>query len=281
MKPKLNQAFACLTVLTLAVACTKNPNPDPPIHDTVYTPKPDTTVNLKKGLLVYLPFSGNIADSSGNNNPTTAVGSVLTYDAHGYANNAFGASTGQRVYVVNNGSIKFDTAYSLSFGFTVNDTTKQATFVSLVDPTTGAGVTFNIGFTTTAHGRFSWGTEDASLGCSQIGKNDPYNIIDTTNFIPVPGAWYNAIATYNKGVTKIYINGVMIYTKTSLGHTANLCPTGRLIVGAWWDNDPLAFNGKVDNVRLYGRLLTPNEIIELSKSYQVTSNSVRPGLQTN
>src|SRR5579872_3504588 len=79
-------------------SCAKNSNLQPP----------DTTVNLTKGLLLYLPFSGSIADSSGNNNPTQAVGSVLTYDTHGYANNAFGGTgNGERIYVTNNGSISF------------------------------------------------------------------------------------------------------------------------------------------------------------------------------
>src|ERR1700753_4486027 len=104
--------------LIFAIGCTKGTTPiPPPIHDTIYAPKPDTAVNLTKGLLLYLPFSGNIADSSGNGNPTTAVGNVLGYDAHGYANSAFNATgAGERIYVTNNGSIKFDTAWTLSTG---------------------------------------------------------------------------------------------------------------------------------------------------------------------
>ncbi|HVV05477.1 MAG TPA: hypothetical protein VHC96_14700, partial [Puia sp.] len=33
-------------------------------------PPPTDSVNLKSGLLLYLPFNGDFADSSGNNNPT-------------------------------------------------------------------------------------------------------------------------------------------------------------------------------------------------------------------
>jgi len=286
--------FCSFIALALFFSCAKNSNPKPPIHDTVtviqkdtltdtlYATKPDPTVNLTKGLLVYLPFSGNIADSSGNNNPTQAVGSVLTYDAHGFANSAFGATgNGERIYVTNNGSIKFDTAYSLSFGFENNDTTQQGSFISMINPATGTGVTFNMGLTTTTVSHFAWGTEDISLGCSAYGKGDNYNLIDTTNFTPIPGSWYNAIAIYHKGATQIYINGKLIYTKVGLGTLANLCPDAKIIIGAWWDSDPLHFNGKLDNVRLYNRVLTPNEIVKLSSSYQVTSNSVKPALRTN
>src|ERR1700722_3056912 len=93
---KLPLAVAFLAVLTfvLPTACTKGPTTivtdtvtgiknDTTIKtqtDTLYATKPDSTVNLTQGLLVYLNFSGNIMDSSGNNNLTTAVGNVLTYD---------------------------------------------------------------------------------------------------------------------------------------------------------------------------------------------------------
>ena len=80
---------------------------------------------------------------------------------------------------------------------------------------------------------------------------------------------------YHRGATQIYINGQLIYSKVGLGTLANLCPSAKIMIGAWWDSDPLRFNGKLDNIRLYNRVLTPHEITALSSSYQVTSNSVK------
>jgi hypothetical protein len=252
-----------------SIGCTKTP---PPVHDTVtvikkdtltdtiYATKPDPTVNLKNGLLVYLPFSGNIADSSGNNNPTRAVGSVLAYDAHGYANSAFGATgNGEKIYVTNNGSIKFDTAFSVSFGFMVNDG-RKSTFACFVNPANAYAPSFNIGVTIPNLPYFGFGTGD---------------IADTTSLIPVTGAWYNAVCIYHKGGAKIYINGKLAAFQQGIGTQANLCPASQLIIGAWWDGDPQGMNGKIDNFRLYNRVLTTNEIAILSSSYQVTSNSVK------
>ncbi|HTI90600.1 MAG TPA: LamG domain-containing protein, partial [Puia sp.] len=252
------------------------------LTDTLYATKPDPTVNLNKGLLLYLPFSGNIADSSGNNNPTQAVGSVLTYDAHGYANSAFGGTGhGEKIYVTNNGSIQFDTAYTLSFGFMVSDTVANQTFFSMIEPTTGVGPSFFYGNSRPSVATDIFGTEDITLGCDSYGKNDNYNLADTTTFSPLPNAWYNAICVYHKGTNQVYINGKLISTKTGIGTSANLCPASKIIIGAWWDGDPQSFTGKLDNFRLYNRVLTPNEIVKLSSSYQVTSNSVRPVLHTN
>jgi hypothetical protein len=290
---------ACTTiffvVLIFSISCTKNANPNPPVHDTVtvtkhdttrltdtlYATKPDSTVNLKKGLLLYLPFSGNIADSSGNGNQTTAVGSVLTYDAHGYANNAFGATgNGERIYVTNNGSIQFDTAWSLSFGFMTNSVNAHQYYISMVDPVTGKAPSFVAGVVLGAIGNFAIGTEDVTLGCNNFGTNDNINITDTSSLVPVPGSWYNAVAIYHKGSVQVYINGKLNSTKTGLGTMAELCPASQIVIGGWWDGQLLGMNGKLDNIRLYNRVLTAHEIAILSSSYQVTSNGSKAGIIT-
>lgn len=291
MKSKiLTAAILCSAVLmAFVLSCTKNTNPTPPVHDTVtvtvtdtlYGTKPDPTVNLTKGLLLYLNFSGNIADSSGNNNPTYATGNVLTYDAHGYANNAFGATgNGERIYVTNNGSIQFDTSYSISLAFMVNDG-RTAAYISMVNPTNGYGPSFILGTDLPGSPYLSMGAEDISTGCNQAGVTNSQSIGDTTNFTPVPGSWYNLVAIYHTGTIKIYINGTLISTKVGQGTQADLCPNSQILIGAWWNGQPLSMNGKLDNIRLYNRQLTPHEIIALSSNYQVTSNRQTPGVQTH
>lgn len=272
------------TAFVLSFGCTKKATPPPPIHDTtviikkdtvkqtdtLYATKPDPTVNLTKGLLLYLPFSGNIADSSGNNNPTSAVGSVLTTDTHGYANNAFGATGvggNQKIYVTNNGSIQFDTAYTVSLDFMARTVVRQS-FISMVNPTNGMGPTFNIGWTVATSNYLAMGAQDTTQVCGTYG--DPHQT-DTTTFTPDTESWYNLIGVFYKGTIKMYINGQLISTKTGLASKALLCPNSKIVIGAWWDGDPQNINGKLDNVRLYNRVLTPHEIVELSKNYQVTS----------
>jgi hypothetical protein len=281
--------MAAFAALIFSVGCTKGTTPiPPPVHDTVvvYGSRPDTTVNLTKGLLLYLPFSGDIADSSGNNNPTQAVGTVLGYDAHGYANNAFNATgAGERIYVTNNGSIKFDTAWAISLGFMVN-VNKSQTYISMVDPVTGTGPSFNFGNTLAAYPQYlASGSGDITTDCGTFGIVNNYNITDSTTFSPVPGSWYNAVVQYHRGTIKTYINGTLISTKVGQGTLALNCPNSKVVIGEWWNGNPpdnsMSMNGKLDNIRLYNRVLTPGEISYLSQHYQVTSNSVKPGVETN
>jgi hypothetical protein len=296
MRPSiiLSAAATFAGSIFLFFACTKNSNPTPPVHDTVSVvkhdttikndtlsgAKPDPTVNLARGLLLYLPFSGNIADSSGNGNPTTAVGNVLTYDAHGYANNAFGSDGSEKIYVTNNGSIQFDTAWALSTGFMVNDFRPES-YISMEDPATGRNPSFNFGNTLATLPYLACGTGDVTTGCGSYASVNSYNITDSTNFIPQPGNWYNAIVIYHKGTVQTYINGTLISTKSGSGTQALLCTTSKVVIGAGWDGGPQGLNGKLDNIRLYNRVLTPHEIVALSSNYQITSNSVKPGLRTH
>ena len=278
-------------IMVIVFSCTKNTNPQPPVHDTVtvkttdtlYAAKPDTTVNLTRGLLLYLPFSGSIADSSGNGNPTTAMnGAGLTYDTHGYANNAFGSDgTDQVILVTNNGSIKFDTAYSLSVDFMTNDLSNRQVFVSMVDYDNGNGPSFLLGTSVPYMTNvLSFGANDITEGCGNDGGLNPNKVSDTTSFVPQIGAWYNLILIYHRGATQLYINGSLNSAKTGTGTLASLCSASQIVIGGWWSGDPIAINGKLDNVRLYNRVLTPHEIAALASNYQVTSTSVRPGART-
>ncbi len=269
-------------IVTDTVTVIKNDTTIKTQTDTIYGTKPDSTVNLAKGLLLYLPFSGSIADSSGNANPTAALnGASLTFDAHGYANNAFGGNgSNQVIQVTNNGSIQFDTALSVSVDFMTTDLTNRHAFLSMIDYTTGFGASFI--FSTSVPGNtnlFDVGMLDSSNGCSSYGAS-VNALTDTTAFVPVPGAWYNAIATYENGTMKVYVNGSLIGTKVTSSSRLNLCPDASVIVGGWWSGDPIGVAGEVDNVRLYNRVLTPHEIAALASSYQVTSNSQRPAVRT-
>jgi hypothetical protein len=281
----------CASVATAVffVRCTKNTNPQPSKTDTItiigkdttidtlYATKPDTTVNLTKGLLLYLPFSGNIADSSGNGNTTTALnGATLTYDAHGYANNAFGGNGyNQMIQVTNNGSIRFDTALSVSVDFMTTDLSIRHTFLSMVDYNNGYGPSFILSTSTPGETNlFDVGMVDSSSGCDQYAPGvNP--LTDTTAFVPAIGAWYNAIATYQRGTLKVYINGTLIGMKVTSSKQLNICPNASVMVGGWWSGDPVGLAGKLDNVRMYNRVLTSHEIATLASNYQVTSNSVK------
>lgn len=246
--------------LSLILSCKKDSNP---------VPSTPINVNLKTGLLLYLPFQGNFADSSGNGNQTTAINSAtLTYDEHGFANNAFGATgNGAAILVTNNGSIKFDTAYSVSIEFMLRSTGGLQCLLSMTNYNSGYGPCFSLGTTAPGIPGFVFGANDSTSGCNFFGSAASV-VTDTTSFIPQPESWYNAICIYHKGTVQVYINGQLVSTKTGTGTSANLCPNAQIVVGGWWSGGTESINGKIDEVRLYNRVLNGDEIAALAKDFQ-------------
>jgi hypothetical protein len=234
---------------------------------------PTSGTDLRRGLLVYLPFNGSIADSSGNNNPTQIVGSGagLTYDIHGYANSAYGCDgTSGRLEVTNNGSIAFDTAFSVSLSFMERATGGNQVLASLVRTDDAKGPSFLIGNSMVASSNVWFGVP-RGITCDQYGISD---VTDTTNFTPQVESWYNLICTFRKGTLRTYINGKLVKEKTAPAYNSQVCPTAKFVVGGWWQNDPESVNGKIDNVRLYNRELNSEEIALLAQYYQPTTNRV-------
>jgi hypothetical protein len=275
--------LTCGFVITaIVLACSKNSKPSPPIYDTVVVtrtdtlvvpPPPDPTINLTKGLLLYLNFNGSIADSSGNNNPTEAVGgNVLGYDARGYANSAFSGSGGQEILVTNNGSIQFDTAFSLSYDFMLPTYSDQA-MITMVNTSNGDGASFVASTSIPGMDNLDFSVHDVTEGCNGGAEI----AIGDTSFLPQLGSWYNVVDIYRKGAIWTYVNGQLTNYSQGAGTAAQLCPEAQIVIGGWWNGDPIYLNGKLDEVRLYNRVLTPHEIATLAQNFQVTSEKMTTG----
>jgi hypothetical protein len=225
-------------------------------------------VHLTSGLLVYLPFNGSMSDSSGNGNTVTAVGgAALTFDEHGKANSAFGGTgNGERVLVTNNGSIKFDRAFSISFDVMSRFPGRYG-LVNMVDNTTAAGFSFGVGTNSVNPNNLVFDVSDSSVECGNVAETGNLRG-DTVDLVLAPESWYNVIATFNKGVLQTYINGKLISTKTGADPIVPICSSAKMTIGGWWDGDPASINGKLDEVRLYNRVLNADEIASLSKNFQ-------------
>ena len=305
MNTKTLLSVAGIMVLVLAIACVKSSNPTPPVTDTVIVTKTDTLLlpplsdtptTLKNGLVLYLPFNGSFADSSGNGNTVTSIGgAILDYDMHGYAQSAFSAPVnGAKLIVSNNGAYQVDSAFSVSCDFMIRanayfnggyDFSGLMVFCSIVNVTTGAGPTFDFGLTLPSQpSNFAFGVNGAQSpdDCTNNNNNGPDTSIGVgagTSFVPQVGSWYNAICIFNKGTTSVYINGQLINSVTNSSiPTAMFCPESNFVVGGWWNggnSGEETINGKLDEVRMYNRSLDSAEIAWLSRNFQPNSISTK------
>ena len=235
---------------------------------TCDNPTSDSTckTDLTKGLLAYYPFNGNFNDESGNGNNATAMnGAFLAADFLGRASQAAGFD-GVNDYLIVPGNPKLNAdTVTLSFQIMVNNINRRNVSVSKVNFQTGASLSYGI-HTQANENKWGFGVMPGTDPCSKLDSYDTTGTVYTKQTMQA-GRWYNVTASFANGVQKIYIDGVLQSTKTRTFMNAKKCDNGDLMIGGWWKNDIVSLDGKIDEVRLYKRLLTDCEISKLAQSW--------------
>jgi uncharacterized protein (TIGR02145 family) len=189
------------------------------------------------GLVAYYPFNGNANDESGNGYNGTVYGPILTTDRFEKPNSAWNFTEYNTIDMGNILSEVFESnvyTISLWYNMTVNG--------GLINkwqnccPNTG-----NNAFWTAADGFWS------NTKGYQPFTNPPIN------------QWVHWLITMNSGTLQVYINGELVLTDTgyySVASDMNL----KISSSAGGGN---SFIGKVDDVRIYNKILTLDEILSL------------------
>lgn len=265
--------LSIVAITTILVACKKEcedkPAPEPEvIRDTVYvTPPEGCTPNLSKGLLAYYPFNNNFNDESGNGNTATAKnGAFLTADYAGRANSCAGFD-GFNDYVIvpANSKLNSDT-FAISVQVMVNSINRRHAIIARTNFETAAGTAMGLGTALATDNKWSFSVDASTVPCSQVYTADQSVSIFDKNFLQ-PGRWYNIVTVFAGGIQKLYINGVLQGTETRTFTKPKQCANADLVIGGWWKNDITSPDGKIDEVRLYNRVLSDCEISKLAEPF--------------
>ncbi len=224
----------------------------------------DLSANLRMGLVGYWPFCGNANDVSGNANNGTVNGATLTTDRFGNANSAYSFDgvddfIESSNFCYNNGDL--DQTVSVWFNPTSNTST------------IGPGQTF---FNTAPHNGFGFGYSYIGNQSIYIFKNsDPgvsaWNIASNITFNTPTinlNSWHHALVVKQGLEYKFYYNGNLVGNLVStINPIQYLC---KIRFGAITCCQPEVFNGKLDDISLFNRALSPTEITQLYNSNQAT-----------
>ncbi len=100
----------------------------------------------------------------------------------------------------------------------------------------------------------------------RLRKADDTSIIDlqVTPSVAVSGVWVHVSATWDGTTATLYQNGVALGTATAVG-TINYTSDSltMLRIGNWFGNNERFFNGALDDVRVYNRVLRADEVKNL------------------
>jgi hypothetical protein len=236
-------------LLTNVVVSTTHMKSDIPVFFRLLG-SPETN-SLLSGLVAYYPLNGDAQDESGYMHHASIINASLTMDCPGFPNGAYEFDgVDDRIVIPDSPSLNPTEAITISAWVKADDWTGAPRIVSK-----GTG------------GRVRQYVIIASAGLLRFGITpvvDP--AISATAPLPAVGICFHVVGTYDRSAARIYIDGVLI---EEVPGTADI-PVGIdvLAFGNKSDStDPLEhFDGVIDQVRIYDRALTSNEVLRLFSS---------------
>lgn len=215
------------------------------------------------GLVAWYPFNGNANDSSGNALNGSVSGATLTTDRFGVANKAY-SFNGTSDYIEIPYSSLFDNAtFTISF------------WVKTPLSTGGGGPNVNQGILT----RVATGGPSLSVGSStpwlifEIGGSVTYAASGIAGGAASGGSsgqtlydistdtWHHIAFTISTTVCSVYVDGTFITSNTytvPVSYSSTVIRIGKSLNTYW-----RAFQGKVDDIAFYNRVLSSAEVTQL------------------
>ncbi|WP_396142468.1 LamG-like jellyroll fold domain-containing protein [Flavobacterium sp.] len=224
--------------------------------------------SLVNGLVSYYPFCGNANDQSGNGNNGTVNGASLTTDRFGNSNSAY-SFDGLSNYIDLNEQLP--NIFSISLWVMV-DVFKSYSGVNHNNIGGTMIGTFNNNFGFSGFACETTGVPNTfGQHFAAFWNPNPNNISVTATTNLSLNQWKNLIITYDGTILKYYVNGVLEGNSNAI-FTQNQMD---LFVGArqFHLNGPdFFFDGKIDDVGVWNRALTPSEITSLYNQNQCITN---------
>ena len=217
-------------------------------------------VNLNNGLVAYYPFNGNANDESGNENNGYIFGASLTADRFGKIASAYSFDgVDDKIIVHHSKALNLNYDFSVSFwiksqGLNSND---QSLFLDKADWNNKTG----------------WGFLDDGQYSSQIifrvlPGAPQYEVAFTRNLIN-DNTWHHLVGVRKNGTMTFYLDNSLMITYSA---NYNIC-TNDLIIGEFKGNKG---DGKMDDIRIYNRAISVQEINSLFIGFLDNSESNIP-----
>jgi hypothetical protein len=221
------------------------------------------------GIAGWWPFNGNANDESGNNNHGIVNGATLSTDRFGQTNKAYNFNgLTSYIEVPNASNLQLTNNYSISGWFNANvfflSSTNDRRLISKVQPGGWYG----------GYEIFIGGNTNDIAHTGNVGGNNfvvgssGYNINN----------WYMFTVTYEGTTQNLYMNGVLVNSQPNTGSLQT--STLPLLFGKIGGNSGY-FDGELDDIGIWNRALTQQEITDLYNGCQLSINTQPTSQQIN
>lgn len=206
--------------------------------------------DLNAGLVAYYPFNGNPNDASGNGHDGTDNGATSTTDRIGAPDSAYDFDGTDYINLnANRPLVGSQRALTIAAWFFARNPSAGDIYIHRAD---------------FRDVHLYWSHSD-TLGGIKWELPSAYNVFHAVRSGTLPlSQWVHCAGTYDGSVQKLYINGALVGASNWVGAVdfdADFIAEG---LGGKSSDSSYRFNGKIDDVRVYNRALSAQEIEKLS-----------------
>lgn len=221
------------------------------------------------GLSAFYPFNNDVKDESIENNNATNFGATLTTDRFNRANSAYLFNGTNYIRIPANSAINLNNNYSVSLWYNQTGSSCTGSFcysgiLSKYQPTNS-----NTCFEIEAREEGSCTSTSANINYlhytppSQVPTNIDMITYGCSNY----NTWHHIVVTKENATTKLYLDGVLKSVVTNSNYT-NSNNDGYIEIGRQYykdlSNNFHNFKGKIDDIRIYQRVLSASEVQQLN-----------------
>lgn len=202
-------------------------------------------------LTAFYPFKGNANDESGNNLDGNVIGAILTSDRHGKENKAYYFDgVNSRIEISNNDLFESE-SYTISSWVNIENGTGAIISLSNFNP-----VYNNCGYyLSILNGNIR--------GFSNISTSNWSKLI-YAKVLP-QNEWRHIAFSFDGQKQIIYLDGEEA-ASVNQPHNVNYIENNPVQIGSYaTQSGATAFKGKLDNIRIFSRALSPSEVMALAK----------------
>lgn len=207
------------------------------------------------GIVASYSFTGNANDGSGNGNNGVVYNATLTTDRFGHPNSAYSFDGSTSYIEVSGASILNNNDYTYSWWIKVAALPSNGNAASMFE--IGTEVSVNPGQTFAINNNYL-----STFGylVNSGNTNSTSTFVNYTS-LPSVGTWYNLVITRSDSV-KLYVNGVLQAVTSANGTNPYYYSPLDMYIGSR-ANAFQYFNGIIDDINIYNRVLSQQEIADI------------------
>lgn len=215
---------------------------------------------IEDGLVAHFPFDGDVSDTSGNMHHGTAIGNVA-FGAGRHGSAAFFNDPSAMVSVPDDAQLDTDDAFTISVWI------KQTGSHNPGDRVSQQMIMQKWWSSPVVGDYFLWVDAEAKLRFVVANKEPDYNgeMLESAPLVE-SGVWAHVGVTFDGGEMKVFFEGDLVAsTSSAVTHTALVEYDGDdIIIGNGGYERDYWWIGGIDDVRLYNRALSPEEVAALA-----------------